>query len=317
MVAESISYSEARGLRLSKLMLGTAQLGMMGYGVLNHVSQVDDRALLEHCRMHGVNCYDTALEYGDAELKLGRYFAERGEQPFVVSKLKTALDLGSEAALEAEVRQKVETILTRLQFSRLPALLIHDPQILTVYGDRLTKIVRKLREEGLIHRAGLSFGGVSPDRQYSECKQWLSDDVYELIQLPMNIWDRRMITCGAMVQFRKQEKLVAVRSVFLQGLFFHSGESLPLVVSESAPPALKQLGALAEDEGIGVAQLAMSYIRDLEGVHTLVIGAETPGQLDENVRLLQGPPLSERTRSRIADAFSNLPKVLITPALWK
>lgn len=316
LVTESIPYSDFRGMKLSKLMLGTAQLGMSDYGVANRQSHVDDRALLDRCRHHGVNCYDTALEYGDAELKLGRYFEERGERPFLVSKLKTALDLTSDAALEAEVRQKVETILTRLRIARLPALMIHEPQVLTVYGGRLTGIVRRLRQEGLIERAGLSLGA-SPDRQYADCKTWLADDVYELIQLPMNVWDRRVIACGALQRFREQEKLVVVRSVFLQGLFFHSGESLPPVLREGAPPALARLRAFAEEEGLSVAQLALSYIRDLEGVHSLVIGAETPEQIDDNVRLLQGPALSERTRARLEQAFRDVPEVLITPMLWK
>lgn len=316
LVAAKIPYSEFRGMRLSKLMLGTAQLGMSGYGVANRETHVDDRALLDRCRLHGVNCYDTALEYGDAELKLGRYFEERGERPFLVSKLKTPLDLSSEAALEAEVRQKVETILDRLRLNRLPALMIHEPQVLSVYGDRLTGIVERLRREGLIERAGLSLGA-RPDVQYAECRTWLAHDIYELIQLPMNVWDRRVIACGALRQFREQEKLIVVRSVFLQGLFFHDGESLPAVLRETAPQALARLRAFAEEEALSVAQLALSYIRDLEGVHTLVIGAETPDQIDDNVRLLQGPALSERTRDRVERAFRDMPEALITPLLWK
>lgn len=316
LVTTQVPYSDVLGIKLSKLMLGTAQMGMSGYGIANSTNAVNDRELLDRCCAYGINSFDTALEYGDAELKLGRYFAQQPEAPFIVSKVKTELNLDNDAALESQIRERVEMIVQRLQINRLPALMIHDPRVLSVYGSRVTDVLKRLRQEGLIGRAGLSLGAY-PDQDYASCAQWLDDDVYEVIQLPMNIWDRRAVSCGAMDKFLEQGKIVIVRSVFLQGLFFHTGEGLPPIIQSSAPTELRKLRDIASEEQLSVAQLAISYVRDMEGVHCLVIGAERTEQLAENVELIQGPALSERARARIDTEFQSLPQELITPFLWK
>lgn len=313
MVAASMPVSEAGGLKLSKLMLGTAQLGMNGYGIANKTGAADAEAVLDRCVEQGINCFDTALEYGDAELKLGRYW-EGKPVPFIVSKLKTELDLNA-ATLEKQMAERVETILSRLRLRTLPALMIHDPTVLEAYGERVAAILHKLRRDGLIARAGVTLGAES-DEQFATCGHLLHDDIYEVVQLPLNVWDRRAVDCGALRQFQTDGKIVIARSVFLQGLFFGTGEGLPEPLGSMAREALGRLGRIAGGEGLSVAELAMRYVRDTAGVHCLVIGAERPDQIDDNVRLLTGPQLPERLRHQVETEFRDLPPLLVTPALW-
>ncbi|TMV47306.1 aldo/keto reductase [Paenibacillus mesophilus] len=313
MVNGETPFAGAGGLGLSKLMLGTAQLGITGYGIANRTGEVDAEALLDRCAEHGINCFDTALEYGDAELKLGRYF-EGKPAPFIVSKLKTDLNLDS-AALEKQVTGRVETILERLRLRTLPALMIHDPAVLEAYGSRVAELLKRLQRSGLIERAGVSLGANS-DEQFAYCGRLLRDDIYEAIQLPLNLWDRRAVECGALHQFREDGKIVVARSVFLQGLFFRSAEGLPEPLGTIAREALKKLAEIADGEGMSVAELAMGYVRDTEGIGCLVIGAERPEQIDDNVKLVSGPALSERARHRLETDFRSVPPVLITPAMW-
>jgi aryl-alcohol dehydrogenase-like predicted oxidoreductase len=308
-----IPLSDVGGMKLSKLMLGTAQLGISGYGIANRTGEVDARALLDRCAEHGINCFDTALEYGDAELKLGRYF-EGKRTPFIVSKLKTDPNL-DEAALEKQMNERTETILERLKLRTLPALMIHDPAVLEAYGERVSQVLNRLRRSGLIARAGVSLGANS-DEQFARCGRLLHDEIYETVQLPLNLWDRRAVECGALRQFREDGKIVIARSVFLQGLFFRTADGLPEPLGTIAREALAKLGEIAEAEGMSVAELAMGYVRDTEGVHCLVIGAERPEQIDDNVNLLSGPVLSERARQALETEFRCVPEILITPAMW-
>lgn len=305
--------SKAEFQQLSKLMLGTAQLGISGYGIANRTQNVEADALLDRCVELGINCFDTALEYGDAELKLGRYF-EGKPAPFLVSKVKADLEL-DRAGLEKQLRERVETILERLRVKTLPVLMIHDPILLQVYGSMVTEILTKLRRDQLIGRAGVSFGANS-DVQYAYCGHLLREDIYEVIQLPLHLWDRRAVDCGALSRFRADGKWVVARSVFLQGLFFRQADDLPEPLRSMARGALGQLAEIAEEEGIAIAELAMRYVRDTDGVNGIVVGAERPEQLDDNVRLISGKPLSEKTRNAIETEFRGLPEVLITPGLW-
>ncbi|GAA3409131.1 aldo/keto reductase [Paenibacillus hodogayensis] len=300
-------------LKLSRLMLGTAQLGITGYGIANGSGPADADALLDRCAALGINCFDTALEYGDAELKLGRYFASK-PVPFIVSKLK-AEPLLDRAELEKRIAGRVETILERLGLSTLPALMIHDPAVLLEYGASVADILRRLRRDGLIGRAGLSFGANS-DEQFAYCGELIRDDIYEVFQLPLNVLDRRSIDGGALGQLRADGKWVVARSVFLQGLLLRSADGLAEPLAGLARDALARLTAIADEEGMSVAELAMGYVRDTPGVDALVIGAEKPEQLDDNVRLLAGPAVSERARARIESEFRRVPELLVTPALW-
>lgn len=313
MVTGNMPMCEAGGLKLSRLMLGTAQLGISGYGIANRTGEADDKSLLDRCVDHGINCFDTALEYGDAELKLGRYFAGK-EAPFIVSKLKTDLHLDG-AALEKQINERAETILRRLQVGKLPALMIHDPNVLEAYGSRVAEVLKRLRRDGLIERAGVSLGADS-DEQFARCGALLRDDIYEMVQLPLHLWDRRAIECGALRQFQRDGKIVVARSVFLQGLFFGTGEQLPSSLRPRAAAELANVRRIAEAEAMSVEEVAVSYVRDTEGVHLLVIGAERAEQIDKNAALMESRPLSERARNEIESQFRSMPRELTVPALW-
>lgn len=80
---------------------------------------------------------------------------------------------------------------------------------------------------------------------------------------------------------------------------------------------LKQLSLLAQREGMSIAQLAFSYVRDTEGVTSLVVGAETSEQVKENIKLLEGKAISEKTRDEISILFVNIPEYILNPGQWK
>jgi aryl-alcohol dehydrogenase-like predicted oxidoreductase len=315
LVGNGVPYSYVNGLTLSRFMLGTAQLGLSGYGINNTNLNVNAQALLGLCERSGVNCFDTAYEYGDAELKLGDYFKEKQTPPFIVSKLKIDMDLTSELEIERKIYAKTEAILTRLQLNTIPALMVHNPDMVEKYGDSITIVLRKMRNEGLIRRGGISFGA-EPVAQYDAISGRTKDDIYEVVQIPMNLFDRRLLHCGALQDFSECGKIVVVRSVFLQGLFFMNEEALTGHLRADAGGLIKQLGAFAESERLSIAQLAISYIRDMAGIHCLVIGAENERQIDDIVEWMNGPELTDEIRERIERAFADVPARLISPGMW-
>ncbi len=79
---------------------------------------------------------------------------------------------------------------------------------------------------------------------------------------------------------------------------------------------LKMLHDIARQEGLSVAQLAFSYVRDMEEITSMVFGADTVEQVQQNIQWLQGKPLKPSTRQVIEHEFQNLPESIITPGLW-
>jgi aryl-alcohol dehydrogenase-like predicted oxidoreductase len=306
--------------RISPLTLGTVQLGMP-YGIANQKGQPDEGMagrILQTALDGGVSCLDTASAYGNAEEVLGRYFHEHEGKPNaqIITKLILTADrattlLHLEEQIEASIRMSME----RLQLTCIPAVLLHRPNVLGVFGDKVTELLLKQVKRGNVGAIGASLLSFDPDDFAANWGE-LQKDCYELVQVPMNVMDRRMFANGTFEQLRHSQKQLFVRSIYLQGLFFMDPAQLPERMKPAAP-WLVRLHALADAEGMSVPELAFSYIHHMPGIASIVFGAETPEQVKENIALLRTPAIREQTLQELASAFADVPDFVISPAMWE
>ncbi|MBC8273361.1 MAG: aldo/keto reductase [Chloroflexi bacterium] len=148
-----------------------------------------------------------------------------------------------------------------------------------------------------------------------EVERALELETIEAIQVPINIFDHRLIQTGLLDQLKEKNFIVFARSIFLQGLFFLDARILPPGLALAHGP-LRRLEELSHHKEISIAELALTFVRDLPGITSLVIGAETPNQVLEDIDLMKSPPLSSELREEMMSAFSNQPPELINPSLW-
>lgn len=297
---------ELGGHHLSAMILGTAQLGL-DYGIANRSGKPSrDLAfeLLAAAAEGGVNAIDTAAAYGDAEEVLGSYLASAGcklRDPFLITKFRIDPAKGTDRrAVERQMYACAEQSLARLRLSRIPLYMLHHAPDMSLYGSVVPDTLGRMLREGLIAHAGVSvYHG-------HEAEEMLRCDMYEAIQVPMNAFDLRLVRSGTLRKLRDAGKRIMVRSVFLQGFFFLDPAGQP---DRYAPATkhLQQLRDLAEREGVSVAQLALSFIRDMEGIASLVLGAETPEQVRETIGLLEGPSLSPATTAKLEELSAQVP----------
>lgn len=193
-----------------RIALGTVQFGL-DYGVANQTGQVsadEVRAIVAAARKHGVTTLDTAISYGASEKVLGQVGIGDFE---VISKLPAAPPDCTD--LRGWVREQVLGSLGRLSVPYLQCLLFHRPeQLLSPLGPELLTAVLELRELGVISRIGISI--YNPE----ELEPLLALMVFDLVQAPVNILDRRMITSGWLDRLQRLGVEVHARSLFLQGL---------------------------------------------------------------------------------------------------
>ena len=308
--------AKIRGLDISKLTLGTVQLGM-DYGIANKngkPSLETSFELLQSAVDGGVNSFDTALLYGDSEVVLGKYFSTNPatlKNSVLTTKFKVLADGDlSPKGIEKQIYGYVETSLRQLGLKKIPIYMLHNARDMSIYGSIVLDTMKRLKNEGLIEKAGVSV--YLPE----EADEMLKLDVFEAIQAPMNIFDRKFIQSGTLKRLHDENIIVFIRSVFHQGLYFMDPEKLTGNLTASAD-YLKQLALLAQREGMSIAQLAFSYVRDTEGVTSLVVGAETSEQVKENIKLLEGKDISEKTRDEISILFVNIPEYILNPGQWK
>ena len=129
----------------------------------------------------------------------------------------------------------------------------------------------------------------------------------------MSIFDQRLIACGALDRLAKRGVEAYVRSVFLQGLFFLDPDRVsdPILLAH-AVPGIRRLREIAEREGMTVAQLAVGFLRDLEGVTSLVLGADEPSHVKQNLSYFSTPALNERTMEELKREFAavDVPEIM-------
>jgi aryl-alcohol dehydrogenase-like predicted oxidoreductase len=298
------------------MTLGTVQLGME-YGISNSTGKPDRKesfSILDKAMEGGVNSFDTALAYGDSEAVLGDYFSRRAleNKDYTITtkfafKDKKSL---SEKEIEAQVNEFVNKSLLQLKQDKLQIVMLHHYEDLEHYGTKLVDVMKKIKSRGLTDKIG-----VSVHNPYT-IKDVIGYGAFDAIQAPMNILDTRIPESGVLKELKKEEMIVFIRSVFLQGLIFKDESSALPPNIECARPYLSKLRDIAERENIGIAELAMAYVRDLPGVTSLVVGCETKSQVEQNIVCINTPSLSQETVREIQEAFADVPEAVINPMKW-
>ena len=301
--------------QVSQLALGTIQLGM-DYGIANTTgapAKEDAFSILALARKSGIHTFDTARTYGQAEKILGDYFAQfPSNGDLIISKFKYDWTPGIhlDTAWKA-TRESVTRSLKELNVRQIPLVLYHKgPQEPVEEVLRIVPaLIDRLKEEGLIAHGGISLN-------YSEeAKTLAGHPSFEAIQIPLNIFDQKVINDGTLERLHKAGKLIFVRSVFLQGLFFRDPLELTGVLRE-AIPYLEKLHSLAQDYHLQIPELAFAFIRDLKEADSLVVGAENVSQVRSNLTLLNSAVLPESLRTELKNLALDIPKPVITPGMW-
>lgn len=296
-------------MNISPMTLGTVQLGM-NYGIANDDGKPSEEtsfSILRSALEGGVTALDTARAYGDSELVIGRFLRQwRGEKPAIITKIPK-LQGDNPKELERFATESVEQSLERLGVNKVDGIMLHGAKDPIIHGKKCADAVKALLRHGYTDRAGVSVY-VAED-----IAGMLPYDVFSITQVPMSIFDQRLIADGSIAKLRERDYSVFVRSVFLQGLFFLDPDKVtdPILL-EHAVPNIRRLQNIAGDLGMTVAQLAIAFMRDCAGVTSLVLGADTPEQVKSNIAYFDAPALEEATMAKLQKefAFVDIPEIM-------
>ena len=301
--------TEKNGYKISALTLGTAQLGL-AYGVNNDRGMPtfeESGELLSTALDLGVTSFDTARAYGESESVLGRYFGENKREKTLIT--KAIFNGETKTTVKDSLFRQAADSAEKLGIKKLPFLMLHREGYIEQYGDTIIKAMQDLKNEGLADGVGISFS------EKGRLMDYCSDIPLDCIQIPANMLDNAEIRNGDVKKLSDKGIAVFVRSVYLQGLFFKDTSNLPENI-KGEKPLLDKLHSLADDFGFTMAEMALGFIRDTEGIASLVMGADTPDQLRESVNLLEGSPLPEELKKEIITLSENINPRLTQPWTW-
>lgn len=267
-----------------RLGLGTAQFGL-DYGVSNargKVPRSEVQRILDLAAASAVPVLDTAPSYGDSEAAIGTVLA-RGADFRVVTKTPV---FDGETIGRDDVRLLIETFRRSretLQRERLHALLFHRAaDILKPGGGLLVDAALRLIESGEVAKIGVS---VYTAAEIDRVLELFTPDV---VQLPINVFDQRLIASGHVSRLRELGSEIHVRSVLLQGLLLMEPRRLPRYLEAYSGHMSRYFEAVSA-AGLTALEAALGFAMSVDADIAL-IGVTSVGELDEALRCAARAP---------------------------
>lgn len=294
---------------LARLGIGTVQWGV-AYGVNNSIgiAHKDDINMMLAYAAQNSLIIDTAWAYGNSEEKIGSMLDHNVVK--IVTKTKPIKTCSSQ--LSDQAQQVLDAVLGSISLlggRQLYGVLVHQSDdLLGPHGNRLWRMLKRLKGEGLIEKIGCSF--CSPNEYFKVSKRFDLD----IVQIPYNIFDQRYINSGMREHTSRYGLEVHLRSIFLQGLFFMK----PSELSNKLLPAAPYVKALREklfEFSLSPQKAALKYVLQTTNNERLIIGSESLEQWNDIVNTIALSPL----KAEELEGLSSLAveeKLIINPVCW-
>ena len=289
-----------------KIALGSVQFGIP-YGVSNNEGKTSKKqalSILNFAQKKGIRTIDTAPSYGDSERVLGKLF--EGEEWDITTK---TLPFNSKSINEEQIEQLRSVFresLVSLHKKSIYGLLVHScNDLLKPGGEKIFREMERLREIGMVKKIGVS---VYNSKQIAAI---LGKFNIDLIQLPINILDQRLVSGGQLTRLKNHGVEIHARSVFLQGLLLMSPNNIPSWF-DPVRGVLESFHKEAKKRNMTVLQLALSFVQSIDEIDKVIVGVNTLKQLKEVVNAA-----SIRVNTTELSCMSIDDPVFVNPGNWK
>ncbi|WP_085909921.1 aldo/keto reductase [Kiloniella majae] len=290
-----------------KIGLGTVQFGL-DYGVSNINGQPSDhavKAILERVVSSGLGYLDTASTYGDSEIRIGKYLPPSHSLSIVTKAPLFEPDVLTEKDGEKLYTHALQS-LERLKQDCLYCLLIHHGSALTKTGSQyLLEALMRLKEEGLVKKTGISIYGAE------ELDKILTYFTPDLVQLPLNIFDQRLLKSGHIQRLKNMNVEVHLRSLYLQGLLLMHQDDLPDFFS-SLKPAFSKLDHYCHVYNLSRVEICLAFGYHRPEVNGVIIGVSSESELDELIKSIPKIKTIDLDFSSLAQSCANV----LNPSHW-
>jgi myo-inositol catabolism protein IolS len=300
------------GVAVSVLGLGTWPMGGEWWGGTDDAESI---RTIHRALELGVTLFDTAEAYasGHAEEVLGRALAGRRQDAIIADKV------APNHFEREQIEEAFEASCRRLQTDYIDVYFLHWPNIdVPIAGPMET--MERLRADGRIRAIGVSnftAGEIDAARQHGQV---------DVLQPPYNMFWRFIE--GDQLPYCQEHGIgVMAYSGLAQGLLtgtltpqtsFAAGDQRPTTVLfqpgayERCLTAVEALRPIAERSGLTLSQLAIAWLLSRPAMSTVLVGARTVGEIEENVpgatRQLGAADLAEAD-AITREVFETLPRV--------
>ncbi len=294
-----------------KLGIGTAQFGL-DYGISNtsgKTSLKEVQSILKIATENGVDVLDTANFYGDSESAIGSCLHEQNRFR-IITKTPVLKENRYSSDDGIIIKKAFYESLKRLKLSSVAGLLIQDAyNVLAEGGEFLYEGMLELKYKGLVEKIGFSvYNGEQIDKLLD-----LYD--FELIQVPVNVLDQRLIKGGELKKLKNKDIEIHARSIFLQGLLLMEPDNLHSFF-DPIKPVINKYRSLIISRGLTLVEGAINFVASVPEIDYIIVGVNTTELLKTNLDGFKST-LKDRIPLENFSMFSIEDSRYLNPKLWK
>ena len=289
---------------MSKLGLGTVQFGT-DYGLNSLDGQVrpqEVKKILNYARSKQIVLMDTAPAYGNSEEILGGINNSEFQVVTKTRHFDTLKITNDEVSL---LNQDFNNSLKKLNQIKIYGLLIHNADdLLKPGGEKILDLLQKFKQTNKLMKVGVSV------YDHIKLHSILDNFDIDMVQLPFNIIDRRMLDSGMLASLYKKGIEVHARSVFLQGLLLMSAKLMPSKFNRWNN-LWKLWHEWLHDNRISPVEASVRYAISFSEISKVLVGVDSVNQLKEIYKASSG------TLPKIPDELQTTDADLLNPSNWE
>lgn len=252
-----------------EFILGTAQFsGNYGIAKSNNVTNDIAVNILKKAIDLGISTLDTSTAYGNAHKIIGQ------------NKFKFKIHTKIKKLTNLEMQ--FDSIQEDLNSEMIDVIYLHDSKMVHA---PISELMPLLNMKGTRYtNIGISVYTLE------EYRKSLNLGIFQFIQIPLNVLDRKFNQNERKLASMKGVKLIA-RSILLQGLLATENKNLPIFLSNLKRP-LEDLSSLATSESLSIREMAIKWALSLEDLDGIILGVDNQDQLTELFDIFNSKKLS-------------------------
>jgi aryl-alcohol dehydrogenase-like predicted oxidoreductase len=266
---------------INKIVLGTAQFGL-SYGISNNFGKIDQgmaKDILCYSKNKGVEYLDTAHLYGNSEEIIGKSVSPGYWK--IITKTPVFSDKRIEDIHANHLRSSLNDSLNVMNQEFIEGLMIHNCEdLLKPGGWKLYEEMNNLKSYGFIRKIGVSV--YSSD----QIRRILDRYEIDIVQLPISIFDQRLINDGCLELLKSKGVEIYARSVFLQGLLLMDYKNIPIYF-EPINKVIRDFDRLSNSIKADKIALAISFVTSLKEIDHVVIGVDNITHIKQVIEIVE------------------------------
>ena len=289
-------------MTINKICIGSANFGMeYGLNKKSPLLKKDIKEIFEFLKKENTIYIDTAANYKNSEIIIGKYSTKKFKIITKIKKIPKGVN-----DLEKWLKNEIYTSCKKLRVNKIYGLLVHDTQDLKnkKKAKKIYKTFDILKKSKIIEKIGLSI--YNPN----ELDLYLKNYNFEIVQAPLNIFDRRIINSGWLKKINEKGIEFFARSIFLQGLLIKDINKIDKFFSPYKKK-FEKFEIWTQKLNISKVEACIRFVNSYREVDKVIVGINNKMHFFENYKFLKKDKLIVPNSLEIKSGK------ILNPKLWK